>query len=72
MTVKEWRTKHGVSQFELAVRAGITPGTIAHIERGGGCTTSSARGIIKATNGEVGLDDLVPVEPSNGPPAATG
>lgn len=61
MTLHAYRIKSGLSQFEMAVRAGVTPGTIVNIERGRGCTAGTAKRIIDATAGEVTLEDLVPL-----------
>jgi putative transcriptional regulator len=33
-TIRELREERGWSQFELAVRAGVTPGTVGNWERG--------------------------------------
>jgi DNA-binding XRE family transcriptional regulator len=33
-TVKEWREERELTQLELAIRAGLTPGTISNIETG--------------------------------------
>lgn len=33
-TIKELREKRRLSQFELAVAVGVTPGTVSHWERG--------------------------------------
>ena len=33
-TIRELREERGLSQFELAVRAGVTPGTVGNWERG--------------------------------------
>ena len=60
MTLKEYRTKHDVTQFDFAVRAKILPQTVNRIERGLGCSAKTAQRVIAATEGEVTLDDLVP------------
>jgi transcriptional regulator with XRE-family HTH domain len=33
-TIRELREERGWSQFELAIRAGVTPGTVGNWERG--------------------------------------
>ena len=33
-TIRELREEHEWSQFELAIRAGVTPGTVGNWERG--------------------------------------
>ena len=33
-TIRELREEHGWSQFELAIRAKVTPGTVGNWERG--------------------------------------
>jgi transcriptional regulator with XRE-family HTH domain len=61
MTLRQYRDSKGISQFTFAAGAGITPGTVANIERGNGCTARTAQLVIAATSGLVSLDDLVPV-----------
>ena len=71
MTLHEYRTREGLSQFDMAVKAGVTPGTIANIERGNGINVSTAKAIIDATGGLVTLDDLLPKNGNEPPAAAT-
>jgi transcriptional regulator with XRE-family HTH domain len=33
-TIREFREQHGWTQFELAVKAGVTPSTVSNWERG--------------------------------------
>ncbi len=61
MSIKEYRTREGMSLFDFAVLVGLTPGGVSKIEHGGGCTSATAKRIIDATAGEVTLDDLQPV-----------
>lgn len=72
MKLKDYREARAISQFTFAVEAGITPGTVANIERGNGCTSTTAQKIIAATGGQVSLDDLVPVKETNGEPEEPG
>jgi transcriptional regulator with XRE-family HTH domain len=66
MKLREYRESKGISQFTLAVAAGVTTGTVANIERGEGCTARTAQKIIQTTGGAVTLDDLVTLEVDEG------
>jgi DNA-binding transcriptional regulator YdaS (Cro superfamily) len=54
------------SQNRFAKRAGIPQSTINLICQGGGTTAATALRIIRATNGNVKLEDLTSGEPDSG------
>jgi DNA-binding XRE family transcriptional regulator len=63
MTLREYRTSHGITLDVLAARTGITKTALANIECGGGCRLKTAKAIVDATDGSVSFEDLL-VDPA--------
>jgi transcriptional regulator with XRE-family HTH domain len=55
--LRDWRQMSGMSQEELARRAGLSHAAISRIECGAGCTPATARKLAYALNLEI--PDLV-------------
>jgi transcriptional regulator with XRE-family HTH domain len=55
-SIRAWLEERGLSQAELARDAGLDPGTVGHIVRGGHCTTETLAKIARAL--EIELADL--------------
>jgi transcriptional regulator with XRE-family HTH domain len=61
--LKAWREQRGLTRAQLAAKAGLTAGHIAHIETGRRQGTADTLRRL-ATALDVTVDDLVPIEPA--------
>ncbi len=61
--LKIWREHRGLTRAQLAAKAGLTAGHIAHIETGRRQGTADTLRRL-ATALDVTVDDLVPIEPA--------
>jgi len=55
-SIRAWLEERGLTQAELARDAGLDPGTVGHVVRGGHCTTETLAKIARAL--EIELADL--------------
>jgi transcriptional regulator with XRE-family HTH domain len=60
MRLAVWREREGISQEELARRAGVSRATVIAVEQRGALTVRVAQAIERATGGAVRVRDLIP------------
>lgn len=68
-TIREYREERGWTQFELAVKVGVTPGAVSNWERGVSEPKVSQLRKLAALFG-VRMDEIILIEPQEGKAAA--
>jgi hypothetical protein len=58
MTLDEYLRQTGESARAFAKRSGVARPILARIKAGGGCHATTALAIIKATDGQISLEDV--------------